>query len=394
MRKQYRQFVLIGCAICLMVGCSANDENDFIETVGENAVAKVTEREVFEDSVPVDATEKNVQMESDLSAEDSLFPKTYTETTEHVKFDCELEIPEEFDAESFYLPIADGVQYLNGDAAYQKYVEGETVAETYEYQSGDPELPDSSHYILADGTSVSIYGGFSYSRPEASIFRQVMRESEVGASQENFSFGTGEECISQVKEALAEMDFPVEEYAFYWFSLSGEEHAALEEERLAEGSIGEENRKEGGWEADESEYEIYAWQMYQGLPVFLHYMSGNMQAAFESYQIAPVTACFSKDGMLSLSAAEPYILEASEERAVFLPFSEIAGKVIEKYDRLLLEEESLYTVERAKLAVRMYVDGQSQYAAEPIWYFEVNNNMTYTEVLMFNAVTGEEIYLP
>ena len=98
------------------------------------------------------------------------------------------------------------------------------------------------------------------------------------------------------------------------------------------------------------------------------------------------------DGMQALLAEEPYLLEPTDVKADFLSFEEIADRVIEKYERLLLEEGTVYTVERAMLAVRIY-DEASQYGAEPIWYFEVTNNMTYPEVLMFNAITGEEIYL-
>ena len=188
------------------------------------------------------------------------------------------------------------------------------------------------------------------------------------------------------------MDFPVEEFQFYWFSLSGEEHAALEQERLAEGSIRAEDVKEGGWTQEDDAYEIYAWQIYQGLPVFPRIMSLNMQVAYENYQKAPVSACFSQNGMQALLAEEPYLLEPTDVKADFLSFEEIADRVIEKYERLLLEEGTVYTVERAMLAVRIY-DEASQYGAEPIWYFEVTNNMTYPEVLMFNAITGEEIYL-
>lgn len=49
---------------------------------------------------------------------------------------------------------------------------------------------------------------------------------------------------------------------------------------------------------------------------------------------------------------------------------------------------------RAKLAVRVYFDESQVYQAEPVWYFEVYDNNSNLEIVLFNAVTGEEIYLP
>ena len=50
-------------------------------------------------------------------------------------------------------------------------------------------------------------------------------------------------------------------------------------------------------------------------------------------------------------------------------------------------------MERAKLAVRVYYDEKQEYAAEPIWYFEVKDGYGNETVLIMNAVTGKEIYL-
>ena len=390
MSKSYKLFFLIGCIVCITSSCTAGTPDDGSSSAGEETSAKDSAEWAVSENATGEAAEA---LSSEYITEETvLFPESYTRGSEHVKFSCELEIPEAFDAENFYLPQASGDRYLDMDAAYQYFVEGKKVAETYLEPSEEPGIPDDNVYFLEDGTSIFLDGGINYHAPESSVLRRVMLESEAGASKENFAFGTGEECTAQLKDTLAEMDFPVEEFQFYWFSLSGEEHAALEQERLAEGSIRAEDVKEGGWTQEDDAYEIYAWQIYQGLPVFPRIMSLNMQVAYENYQKAPVSACFSQNGMQALLAEEPYLLEPTDVKADFLSFEEIADRVIEKYERLLLEEGTVYTVERAMLAVRIY-DEASQYGAEPIWYFEVTNNMTYPEVLMFNAITGEEIYL-
>lgn len=323
---------------------------------------------------------------------EELFPASYTGGTELVKFDCDLEIPEEFDPQNFYIPRISGLQYINRETAYDTYVEGKEIEEEYHDPQDDKNAPSDDYYILQDGTNVSINQGINYSRPESSIYAYVMRDNEAGASQNDFSFGTGENSVSQVKEALAKLDFPVDEYQFSWFSLSGQEHIELEQEKLANGIIGTENMRTD-WTQIEGEYEIYAWQIYGGLQVFPPIMSMGHNLAFENYQMAPVNSVFSDQGMLSLRAEAPYDFEKTDEAASFLPFSELVSAVEEKYDQLLIEDGIAYTVERAKLAVRVYMDETQSEAAEPVWYFEVSDSNGASDVLLFNALTGKEIFL-
>ena len=66
-------------------------------------------------------------------------------------------------------------------------------------------------------------------------------------------------------------------------------------------------------------------------------------------------------------AQDAYILEKTEEKAVFKAFSEIADALVMKYENLL--DEKTYSVTRAKLVLRTYYDDQQELAAEPVWYF-------------------------
>ena len=161
---------------------------------------------------------------------------------------------------------------------------------------------------------------------------------------------------------------------------------------MEDGVIGNENLKADGWTEDNNAYEIYGWQTYEGLPVFPQIMTSLMSRAIENYQKATVTALYNKNGMLTLMANETYFFEHSEDVTAFKPFPEIADALIAKYDYLL--NELTYTVTRAKLAVRVYFDESQVYQAEPVWYFEVYDNNSNLEIVLFNAVTGEEIYLP
>lgn len=360
--------VILGIAV-LASGCGKKNES--------------TKAEIMPETVPESDT-------ATIGA--SLFPESYTGGSERVKFDCTLEVPKEFDSDKFYRPEVTGLQYIDQDVAYDTYIEGENVEAQYQYPTDDENVPEQDIYVLADGTQVIIDAGLNYLRPEGSSYLYVMRDNEVGASQNNFSYGTGEDSVAQVEKSLADMVYPTNEFQFSWFSLSGEEHMTMEQEKLDKGEIGPEDMRID-WTSVEGEYEIFAWQTYEGLQVFPQRMTMGMAFAYENYQNAPVQAIVSDQGILTLVAEAPYNFEESSELLSFLPFSEIASKVEEKYENLLLDDDSVYTVERAKLAMRVYVDESQHYAAEPVWYLEVSDNNGSEEVLLFNAASGKEIFL-
>ncbi len=67
-------------------------------------------------------------------------------------------------------------------------------------------------------------------------------------------------------------------------------------------------------------------------------MTTLMKRSVENYQKAPVSALFTEAGMLTLMAQDAYILEKTEEKAVFKAFSEIADALVMKYENLLDEK--------------------------------------------------------
>lgn len=333
-----------------------------------------------------------VKEETEAAEKQPYFPSTYTDGTEKVTMDCTLEVPEGFDAYNFHLPEVAGLQYYNAEKAYAKFVEGKEVAEQHEQSAGEEGSPGLTHYVMADGSIVGIGSLFNRWLPEASVYQTVVRQSERSAPKEDFAFGSGDSCTEEVAEILREIEYPVDEVKFDWFSTSGADYEILEQRALEDGVIGNENLKADGWTEDNNAYEIYGWQTYEGLPVFPQIMTSLMSRAIENYQKATVTALYNKNGMLTLMANETYFFEHSEDVTAFKPFPEIADALIAKYDYLL--NELTYTVTRAKLAVRVYFDESQVYQAEPVWYFEVYDNNSNLEIVLFNAVTGEEIYLP
>lgn len=375
MRK--RKFIILMCvAASTICACSKEQSTSSAES-GTEAV--VTEEM------------SGTTRESETQEVQEAFPESYTGGTETVKFDCTLEVSDNFNINEFYLPEITGKQYLDSDAVYSQFIEGQDVSETYSSDSDKENVPGDDMYVLADGTSVTISGvdGFIYSTPSLSIYDAVMRSSEKGASKEDFSFDTGDNCVEKIKESLKGIGYPIDEFNFDWFSLSGEEHKELEQEAAENGSISQDEVHED-W-TDKNSYEIYAWQMYEGLPVLSEWFTLTMSRALESYQKAQVQAVYTADGCISLMANIPYKVEKTEELAKFLTFDEIAGAVETRYDNLMTD--SVYTINRAKLMLRVYYNEEQEYEIEPVWYFESTDTDGNLEILMFNALTGEEIFL-
>ena len=373
MKKGLKQ-VMIALGICMCLGGCGK------ETEETKAPKEPNTKET------VEMTEDTVQ-----SADMDFFPKSYSKQTEKVKFECLLDVPEKFEASNFHAPKIKGLFNIDSQIAYAKYVEGNTITEEYHDEPTRENEKGSDTYILEDGTVVSLSGGFLYYAPESAIYRQVVRVSERSAPKDDFGFAAGDDCTERVKEELKAIGCPVDEYQFGWFSTSGEDYAILEQRAMDDGTLDSQNAKPDGWTEADNAYEIYGWQIYEGLQVFPQWMTTAMSRAVESYQKAPVSALYTEQGILSLALTEaPCIFESSDQILEFLPFTEIADVLIQKYTDLL--DDAFYTVTYAKLALRTYFDEKQQLAAEPIWYFEVTDGNS-SKVVLVNAVTGKEIFL-
>lgn len=370
MRRIYKLFIITMAFVVLLSGCKKTDVE--------------TEKTLTETKAEI-STEKNGD-----NSDTPFFPASYEGGTEKVTFDVALEIPEDFGPSDFYLPKVEGLQCVDQEAATKIGVGDQEVKDQLMYPKDENYIADQYYYFLADDTTVSIDTGFSISKEAVSCYSQAAPLSERGASKETFSFGTAEDSISQIKEMLSAMDYPTEEFRFDWFSVNKDEYRELEQQYLAENMI-EPGKEKGKWSDSDNAYEIYAWQVYGGLPVFQEYMTTRIGRAFESYQRAPVSAICSEQGILSVTAIAPYKFVPTQEKAEFLPFPEVAAVVEQKYENLL--DEAVYTVYRAKLALRIYRDTDGQYAAEPVWYFEARNSDGKETVILVNALTGKEIYM-
>ena len=113
--------------------------------------------------------------------------------------------------------------------------------------------------------------------------------------------------------------------------------------------------------------------------------------AYDNVNNAPISAVYSGRGIESLIVQPIYYLEDTGEALTLKEFEEIAGIVEVKFENIL--NESTYVVDRAKLFQMVRLNENQEYAAEPIWYFEVTEDGGKKSVTLIDAVTGKEIVL-
>lgn len=349
------------------------------------------EKDRQESEAGMELEQTSVETETGSSAETKImFPDSYTGGTEKVRLDFVLEIPEEFDPLQFYVPKVNGLHCIDQDTAYAEYVEGKEIQEQYNYPANEQTVVDEGYYIFPDGGMVSIAAGIDYVDESFFRYSRVEPLNEERVSKEEFSFKTAETCIAEVKEKLAAIKFPEEKFRFSWLSVRGEEWQKLETECL-ENQMLDPEKAYGSWTESDNAYRIYAWQTYGGLDVLPLWMTTRMKRINVGYAGAPLSATYTEQGMLQLNTGKAYDFEATQELASFAEFPEVASTIISRYDNLL--DDAVYTVNRAKLVIRVYYDENQQFAAVPVWYFEVTDSNGNFEMILVDALTAKEIYL-
>mgnify|MGYP000503133260 FL=1 len=72
-----------------------------------------------------------------------------------VRFQCELEVPENWNGEEIPQFILESVHFVDSEKAYANFVEGKEILEHYNTPASDL-YPEENYYVLADGTNVGI----------------------------------------------------------------------------------------------------------------------------------------------------------------------------------------------------------------------------------------------
>lgn len=367
MMKKIRGFSLILCVCLILAGCN-------------KSAVDVKEK----------AEEEIVSMEE---AEYS-FPEKYEKTSGSgkVKFNCELEVPENIKGQAISTVAVKGLYSCDREKAWTIFGEGKEIIEKPEIPVDKGRAPYDC-YLFANDESLSINEGIAYGSSNSKYYsyigvqnpdnQDVFEEAEV-------SFKSGEECITELKKIIDELGYDSEDFIFAYYPLNFQTMKILEEQYLQEGYLTEEKRKES-WSQEDDAYFIYAYQKYEDIPIFHEMMSIARTMAYDTPDNAPIQAIYSARGIEQMNISGVYVFEDREQQVSLKPFEDIVSVVEEKFENIL--NDANYEVTRAKLYERVYLNEEQKYEAEPIWYFEVVENNISKSVTLINAETGKEIYL-
>lgn len=192
-----------------------------------------------------------------------------------------------------------------------------------------------------------------------------------------------------MKQELTEIGFSEFEFRLESYPVNYKTMEKIEAERCT--SEEEQAQKKEEWTQEDDAYVVYGFQTQDDLPVFHQWMSVFQSMAYDNIDNAVVSAVYSRRGIEQLRVEYVYYLEDTGETLTLKKFEEIAGTVEAKFENIL--NESTYEVTRAKLFQMVRLNENQEYAAEPIWYFEVVEDGISKSVTLVDAVTGKEIVL-
>ncbi len=366
--KKMKWFYLVLCVCTICAGCSG-------KSVG---------------NAGKEETEETASMENAEYA----FPEKYEKTSDSgkVKFNCQLEIPENMKQE-IHVASVEGLYCCDKEKAWAMFGEGKEVIEKSEIPADEGRVP-YDYYLFADGESLGLGEGISYGSSNSQYYMNIgVQDSNNQAvlEEDKVSFKSGEECITEIKNTMEELGYHPEDFVFGFYPLNFQTMKTLEEEYIQENYLEEDQQKEN-WSQEDDAYFIYAYQQNEGIPIFHDLMSIAGIMAYDTPDNAPVQAVCSARGVEFLNINNVYAFSREEEQVSLKPFEDIAAVIEGKFENT--SDDAGCEVTRAKFYERVYLDEAQNYETEPVWYFEAVENDTGKSVILINAETGKEIFLP
>ena len=363
MKKRKLMFLLLTAAV-LAAGCGKKEES--MEEQGTASLEEAGER----------------------------FPDTYEKESKSgkVRFSCKLVTPEQEGWENPHSVSVEGLQHCDREKAWDMFGQGKEISEEYNYPAEEGRIP-AEYYIFSDKSQLYLREGVTFGSGVGGYgYLGLFQAENVPLFEKGtVSFKSQEACVEEVKDTMRALGYDTEEFDFQAYPLPYETMREMEEKEAALGNLPEDKRKES-WGAEDEAYAVYAYQTNQGMPVFHELMGIARIMADDSPDNGQVMALYSPRGFESLNISDCiYELKKEEETVPLLPFDQIAAVVEEKYESIL--DDSVYDVTRAKLFLRVYLNEQQEYAAEPVWHFQVTENESSEIVVLVNAQTGKEVYL-
>lgn len=322
------------------------------------------------------------------------YAQTYEKESESgkVQFQCELEVPENWNGKKIPQCILESVNLVDSEKAYANFVEGKDILEQHNTPASDL-YPEENYYILADGTDIGIGFEFGISTETSTYYFQIgitdaeNMEKYISVTKSSVN---EEEAVQKVSEVLEKAGYSTEDLQFQACSVSSDKLQEMEDQYIAEELL-EESKRKPDWTPEDDVCIVCARQTVSGIPVYPELPVMAQALAYDTYESNPVLAIYSTRGIESLRVFGLYNFKETEETVSLKSFDEIAETVETKYENIL--DEFTYMVNRAKFYERVYINEKQQYVAEPIWYLELMDNNSQKYVMLVNAETGKEIYL-
>ena len=241
MMKKIRGFSLILCAYSVLAGCNKSTV-DVKEKAGEEIVS--------------------------MEKAEYSFPEKYEKTSdsEKVKFNCELEVPENIKGQAISTVDVKGLYSCDREKAWTIFGEGKEIIEKPETPVDEGRAPED-YYLFANDESLDINEGITYGSSNSKYYSYIGAQSSDNQAvfeETEVSFKSGEECITEFKKIIDELGYHSEDFIFSCYPLNFQIMKKLEEQYLQEGYLAEEKRKES-WSQEDDAYFIYAYQKYEDI---------------------------------------------------------------------------------------------------------------------------------
>lgn len=319
-----------------------------------------------------------------------VFPDYYGGENGVVKYNCEVILPQDFDAEDFHAVNVEGVYCSDYVAALDLLAKDKAVLEESIYPA-EGDIPEWRYYTFEDGSVLGTGDTTFFVTPNsyhyASVFMHLS-EYDANNKQPMLAFESAEECENKISNLMYDIGLSGE-ISFYNYALKHDEACVWEEHFNQDGGYDENSYKQE-WTEEDDAYLIYGFQKFQSVPVYheLMFLGGSMK--YMNADNAAVQAIYTSGGLEKLQVNYIYILAESEETVSLKPFDDIMDTIDNKLNNIIGNVQ--YEIKSATL-VEMVRHNQSQsYEALPIWYVEAVSE-TGTLVILVNASNAEEVFV-
>lgn len=346
-------------------------------------------------------TSKQTEVPEVLAADDKQaeIPQTFQETINGVKFDLQVESPQNLDTGNIYHSTA-VLQKPEKDKAVETFSMGRALIEERNeqgsgengeaYESFSGRLEDNS--TLYTGVTLTyntdffekIYNAFH-------MEKTYLYNADKYPKDRIFDFATPDQAMEKVKTMINSSGYNLSEADYIYYAL---DYETLQQEETVTDKSGNFVEGQNTWNAEDNCYYICAEQASQGIPVY--YGSQDFPQDYDENK--PIQAVYSAAGLQRLDVAQIYNFELNDEKVLFTDFHTAAEKIATKYGDILTGAD--YTVKRAKLYQYPVKDADGNYRTHFVWMFETHETGTDSETgeafenvlfTLIDAETGEEV---